>query len=57
MLFKPLVSPAEETGEEMKHELAYLEFLQNTTADDRQDLGSDLAGDQDAGSVFHRCNH
>ena len=39
MLFKPLVSPAEETGEETKHKLAHLEFLQNTTADEQTGFG------------------
>ena len=39
MLFKPLISPAEEMGEVTEHELAHLEFLQNTTADEQTGSG------------------
>ena len=57
MLFKPLISPAEEMGEGTEHGGLLWNFSKTRLLVNRQDLGSDLMGGQDAGSVLHRSNH
>ena len=57
MLFKPLISPAEEMGEGTEHGGLLWNFSKTRLLVNRQDLGSDLMGGQDAGSALHRSNH